>query len=460
MKIHTLTFPVILSLLILLPHRSLSQHLANAVPDSLTGKIGSAEKLFRVARVEQDTVYHLDQARAVKQMDAMPDGSLWYVVDEFAHWQYITIDGQPFPTRYHDISATGTRISPKGDHLIWTGLMHATTRRDLDSTTAYLYQDTSLLFQQVSDYPELEFSRSGDHWAGTLPSAYTGQTGDRDLIIVDGHVVHKNEPLPHRFSFSHDERHWAYRSTKGLLENLVTDRTDSAVLLYRWPFPSDSSTYDATIWRYTPDVNWNHKRLEGRDYDFDFKHVARVNRTAYSSLSGDTSRTYVNFNGHNQGLYRWAAQFLMDDSGQHLAYFACDPAITHKGGDERRAVVVYDGSVYAGPFPGVILLFMSPSGKHIAYSTSLESKKLYLDKKVLAKTSAVVDAAWSPDESKLAFVAAGEHGKYFVVAEGKRSPLFEQIGHIGWSADGKYVLFTGVSNGRVIKVKQSLEGKD
>ena len=134
----------------------------------------------------------------------------------------------------------------------------------------------------------------------------------------------------------------------------------------------------------------------------------------------------------------------------------CDPAITHKNQDERRAVVVYDGKVFAGPFPGVILLFMSPSGKHIAYSLSLGASKFYLDKTLLAKTSRIVDAVWSPDESKLAFISGGIHSKYFVVANGKRSPLFEQIGHLGWSADGKYVEFTGVSNGRVIHVKQSL----
>lgn len=456
MKIHNFTFPAAFILLTFLPLRGFSQHLINNATEPPDSKAPPAEKLFPLAHIEEDTLFHSDEARTVKQMDATPDGSHWYVVDEFAHWQYITINGQPFPERYHDIAGTGTQLSPNGDHLIWTGLMHAYTTKGFDSTMAFLYEDTSLLFKNVSDYPNLEFSRSGNHWAALLPAAFAAQTGDRDLIIADGRIVHKNEPFPHQFSFSHDEQHWAYRSTDLLNENLVTDRSDSAILLYHWPYPSATSTYDATIWRYTPDVNWNHKKLEGRDYDFNFAHVARVNKTAYSSLSGDTSRMYVNFKGHNQGLYRWAAQFLMDDSGKHLAYFACDPAITHKNQDERRAVVVYDGKVFAGPFPGVILLFMSPSGKHIAYSLSLGASKFYLDKTLLAKTSRIVDAVWSPDESKLAFISGGIHSKYFVVANGKRSPLFEQIGHLGWSADGKYVEFTGVSNGRVIHVKQSL----
>ena len=445
----------ILVFLIVISPETFSQGLT--LPPSAFGspEIGPTENLFRPAPVTLDTLYHLDEARTIHQMDATPDGSEWYIVDEFAHWQHITINGHEFPTRFHVISNTGTRISPKGNFLMWTGIMHAVTGRDYDSSTVYLYKDTSLIVRQVSDYPVLEFSPSGNHWAALLPSANDGQTGDRDLVFVDGTLVKKNFPHPHQFSFSHDELDWAYRSSDLVTENLITDRRDSPIFLYKWPTPSETSSYDPTIWRYTTDVIGNHHRLEGRDYEFHFDNVARVNKTAYSSLSMDTARSYVNFKSHNEGLYRWAAQFLMDDSGKHLVYFACDPNIKSKVGNERRAVVVYDGKIVGGPYPGVTLLFMSPSGKHIAYSLNLESSKFYLDKKVLAKTSTIVDAVWSPDESKLAFIAAGQHGKYYVVAEGKRSPLFEQIGHIGWSADGKYVEFVGVTNGRVVKVRQS-----
>ncbi len=415
-----------------------------------------AENLFRIARVTEDTLYKLDEARAVKQMDADPDGSRWYVVDEFAHWQYITIDGHQFPTRYHEISATGTRISPHGDFLLWTGLLHHYTEYDFDSTTADLYKDTSLLFHAVSDYPLLEFSHTGENWAAVLPAAHFGQKAPGDFILVDGTPVRQGAPYPHQFAFSHDERHWAYRTTDGLNERLMTDRSDSAVFLYKWPTPSATSTYDATIWRYTPDVTVNHKLFEGRDYDYGFAHVAEVEKTAYSSLAADTLRYYVNFNGHNQGLHRWVNEILIDSTGQHIAYFACDPKVTKKGQDERRGVVVYDGKIAGGPYPGVTALYMSPSGEHIAYSLDLASAKFYLDKKVLARTSTVVDAVWSPDEKHLAFIAAGEHGKFFVAADGKRSPLFERIGRIGWSADGKMIEFVGVINSRVIEVRQSL----
>lgn len=432
-----------------------AQHLVD-ISGAPAGMGAVTEKLFRPAQVTMDTIYSLDEARAIKHMDATPDGAHWYVVGEFAHWQYITIDGHPFPKRYHEISATGTRLAPNGDFLIWTGLMHAFTQYSFDSTSADLYRNTTLLTHVVSDNPSLEFSRSGEHWAALLPAANYKQTTDHDLVIVDGKLVHKGETYPHQFSFSHDEQHWAYRTTNGLLENIVTDRSDSAILLYKWPTPSTTSSYDATIWRYTPDVTMAHKFFEGRDYDYDFDHVAEVNKTAYSSLAADTARIFVNFKGHNQGLYRWASNFLIDDSGNHLAYIASDPKLTRKNNHERRAVVVYDGKVLAGPFPGITVMFMSPSGKHVAYTLDLHSSKFYLDTKVLANTSAVVDAAWSPDESRIAFIAGGEHGKFFVVANGKRSPLFERIGRLGWSADGQTVEFTAISNNKVVTVKQVL----
>jgi hypothetical protein len=414
------------------------------------------ENLFPLANFDEKTIYSLDEARKVQLFDATPDASHWYVVDEFAHWQYITIDGNQYPQRFHEIAATGTKLSPNGDYLLWTGLMHNFTIKGFDSTMTYLHKDTTFIGNWVGDYPSIEFSRSGEHWSEMIPRANYAQDGHKDVVLVDGRVVHEGDQWLHsQFSFSHDENHWAYRTTVGFNENLITDLSDTPVFLYKSSPPSKSGTYDATVWRYTPDVSFYHRMLEGRDYDFQFEHVARVNKTAFSSKASDTVHTYVNFKGKNQGLYRWTNEFLIDDSGKHIAYFAADPAMK-KGDDERRAVVVYDGNVVAGPFPAVNSLFMSPSGKHIAFTLNDENPKFYLDKKVAAKTSEVIYVAWSPDESGIAFVAAGQHGKFFVVAGGQRSGLFEQIGRIGWSADGRSIQFAGIRNGKLIHVTQSV----
>ena len=430
------------------------------------GRTGpSADKLFPPARVEQHTIFSLDIARKVKLMDATPNGSHWYMVDAFANWQTIVIDGHLIPQQFHEIAPNATRLSPKGDYILWSGLMRAYTHEGFDSTVVYLYKDTSLIGTYLSDYPAVDFSRTGQHWAAMLPYAYETQKGDRDFVIVDDRIVYKNEVFPHQFSFSHDEQHWAYRATDGLLEKMVTD-ADTSVLLYKRPVPQAESTWDPTIWRYTPDVTYNHRMLEGRDYDFEFEHVAKAYRTAYSSLARDTARTYINYAGGNQGLYRWVSQILIDDSGHHIAYFAADPSTTHHtdSSNEHHAVVVYDGKVVAGPYPGVSNLFLSPSGKHYAYTLQQPCAtcghegidKFYLDKKLAYRTNAVMNCIWSPDESKVALVISGEHEKLFVEVGGKRSPLFEQIGRVGWSADGRHVEFVGISNGKLISVKQPL----
>ena len=439
-----------------------------------TGRTGpSADKLFPPAHVEQHNIFSLDQARRVEFMDATPDGSHWYVIDAFANWQTITIDGHPFPQQFHEISASGTRLSPNGDFVLWTGLMRAYTREGFDSTMTYLYKDTSLIGNFLSDFPSIEFSRTGRRWAVMLPYAYETQKASRDFVVVDGKVVHKNEVLPHQFSFSDDEQHWAYRATDGLLEKLITDATDdTSIVLYKRSVPQSGSTWDPTIWRYTPDVTYYHRMLEGRDYDFEFDHVAKEYRTAYSSIAGDTARTYINYAAmgagasHNQGLYRWIAQVLIDDSGHHITYVAADPSITRRtdSSDEHRAVIVYDGKVVAGPYLGVSNLFLSPSGRHYAYTLQQYCAtcgqagiaKFYLDQKLAYKTNQVVSCIWSPDESLVALVVVGEHEKLFVEAGGKRSPLFEQIGRVGWSPDGRHVEFMGISNGKLIAVKQSL----
>ena len=417
----------------------------------------TADKLFPAAHVTEATIFSFDIARTVTLMDATPDASHWYVVDEFAHWQRITIDSPKVPHEFHEIPQSGIRLSPNGDYIIWAGLMRGYTRLGFDSTTAYLYKDMAPIGHYVSDYPAIEFSASGNRWAALLPYAYETQQGERDFVIVDGLIAHQGEVYPHQFSFSHDERHWAYRATDGLIEKLVTDRSDTSIFLYKRTPVANGQTWDASIYRFSPDMTYNHRMLEGRDYDFGFAHVAKEYRTAYSSLAADTTRRFINFNGQNQGLYRWINDVHIDDSGRHIAYFAADPAIAKvtTSGSGRAAVVVYDGRTMAGSLTGAGSIFMSPSGTHIAYTANATGSLFYLDGKLVAKTSQIMDCIWSPDESRIAFTAIGEHGKAFVVVNGKRSPLYERIGRIGFAADGRAVEFVGLRNGKLIKVRQS-----
>src|ERR1017187_4110571 len=62
----------------------------------------NTETLFPLAHFDERTICSLEEARKVQQFDATPDGSHWFAVDEFAHWQYITIDCQQFPERFYE----------------------------------------------------------------------------------------------------------------------------------------------------------------------------------------------------------------------------------------------------------------------------------------------------------------------------------------------------------------------
>jgi hypothetical protein len=416
----------------------------------------TADKYFKPAKSTEQAIYSLDPARKVVLMDATPDASHWYIADEFAHWTQMTIDGQLIDRKFHEIPASGVRLSPKGDYLIWTGLMRAYTKLGFDSTSVYLYKDMAPIGHYVADYPSIEFSHSGDRWATLLPYAYETQLGDRDFVVVDGLVVHEREISPHQFSFSHDEKHWAYRATDGLVEKLVTDKADTSIFLYKRTPLANGETWDPAIWRFTPDVTYNHRLYEGRDYDFGFTHVAKELRTAYSSISRDTAHVYMNFNDRNQPMYRWVSDVHIDDSGHHIAYFAASRAANASdSASTRQAVVVFDGQEMAGPFNSMGRLFMSSSGKHIAYSTDEISSAFYLDKKLAAKTNQILDCVWSPDESHAAFITAGEHNKEFVVVDGKRSGLYEWIGRIEFSPDSKSVEFAGIRGAKLYKVRVS-----
>jgi hypothetical protein len=417
----------------------------------------TADQLFPPGRVEQRQVFQLDAARSIRLFDATPNASHWLVISDFANWQRITIDGRPIEKDFHEISTDATRISPNGSYVIWTGLLRAFTRDGFDSTTAFVYHGDSLVAHYVADYPMLQFSRTGARYAVLLPYAYQKQKGDRDLVIVDDSTAVRNEVYPHQFAFSHDETQWGVRSSDGETERLITSEGKSFVL-YKHKSDPNGTQWDPTIWRYTPDVKDFAGGLPGRDFDMHFTGVARQYRTAYSSLSKDTARTWIQFGGKRHDLYRWINNVVIDTAGRHIAYFACDPSVTHSGEaqNEHKSDVVYDGKIVAGPYPELSRLFLSPSGKHIAYTLGKNEAEFYLDTKLQSHTSQVVRCVWSPDEKKIAYVAVGEHDKYFVVVNGKRSPLCEFIGRVAWDPKGRFVEFAGVTNARVTHFRMPL----
>ena len=417
----------------------------------------TADQLFPPGRVEQKQLFQLDPARDIKLFDATPDASHWFVISEFANWQRITIDGKPIDQNFHEISTDASRISPNGQYIIWTGLLHAVTHDGFDSSSAFVYHGDSLIAQYVADYPSLQFSHSGNRYAVMLPYAYQRQQGDRDITIVDDKVVLKNEVYPHQFSFSHDEKEWAVRSSDGENERLINS-VGKSFLLYKRKSDPNGVQWDPTIWRYTPDVTDFAGGLPGRDYDLHFAHEARQYRTAYSSLSKDTARTWIQYNGKRHDLYRWVNNLVIDTAGHHIAYFACDPSVTHTGPNENehKSDVVYDGKIVAGPYPELARLFLSPSGNHIAYTLGKNEATFYIDKKVVAKTSQIVRCVWSPDEKKVAYVAVGAHDKYFVVVNGRRSPLCEFIGRVAWDPKGKFVEFAGITNAKLTQFRMPL----
>jgi hypothetical protein len=413
-----------------------------------------ADLLFPQGRVEQKQLFQLDAARDVKLFDATPDGTHWLVISEFANWQRITIDGRPIDKDFHEIATAASRISPNGKYVVWAGLLRALTRDGFDSSTAYVYQGDSLIGHFVADYPSLQFSPSGARYAVLLPYAYQRQQGERDVVIVDGAVVARNEVYPHQFSFSHDEKDWAFRSSDGEKERLINDEGKS-YLLYSHKVDPAGIQWDPTIWRYTPDVKDFAGGLPGRDYDLHFTNVARQYRTAYSSLSKDTARTWIQYAGKRHSLYRWINNLTIDTAGHHIAYFACDTSVTHSGANqnEHKSDVVYDGKIVAGPYPELSRLFLSPSGKHIAYTLGKNEAQFYVDTRLSSKTSQIVNCQWAPDEKKIAYVAVGSHDKFFVVVGGRRSPLCEFIGRLGWDPKGKFVEFTGIQNAKVISFR-------
>jgi hypothetical protein len=423
----------------------------------------SAVDKYPEAKVIQKELYEFDVARPVKHFDALPDGSDWFAVDEFGLLQTIIVRGTRYEKRFNEIQPQTAKFSPKGDFLIWMGLERSYDEKGFNTTKTTVYKMTKKSDQPdtigayTSDYNSLSFSKSGRHWIAILPAAKSDQIGLRDIVMIDGLIQSKNYPRPGMFSFDRDEKLWAYRSTDGADENLVT--TFAVNKMYTRKVKNQMlPSPDPVIFHYTPDLKNSSGMLESRDYDFDFPHEAQVFKTSYFLDRQDTNHQYVIFNGKREPNFRWISQIQIDTAGTHIAYFACDTLgdTFHAIKNEKHGVLVEDGKIIAGAYDETGRVFISPSGKNLVWTASNRNEaSLFYNGKKVGDVGNYIDMKWSPDEKKFAYITTTEKGKPFVVTGGKRSEVFDSIGRIAFSPDDKSIEYCAIKYNKLLHIKQS-----
>ena len=435
----------------------------NALPGFAQNSGESSADTYPFANISQKELYEFDIARPLTQFDALPDGSDWFAVDQFALMQTMIIRGNRFEKRFNEIPRATARFSPRGDYVIWMGLERSFDSKGFNTTTTTINKSTiqspipDSVGTYTSDYNSLYFSGSGKHWAATLPAANVYQKGQRDIVLFDGLIVGKDNPLPGMFSFGNNEGSWAYRSTDGRDENLVTQFSTQKMYTRSKNNPYVESA-DPTIYYFSPDLKSSPYQFESRDYDFNFRYPAQLFKTTYFPGRQDTAHMYIIYAGRREPNFRWIGSIQIDTNGRHIAYFACDTTGDGRVKDrnEKIGVVVEDGRIIGGPYDETGRLFLSPSGKNIAWSVKEGGGiSLYLNGNKIGDVGEAIDFFWSPDEKKFAYLSTDEHGKGFVVANDKRSPSFDRIGRVGWSSDNKFVEFCAVKYNKLLHIKQS-----
>ena len=416
---------------------------------------------YPLAKISERELYEFDVARPLVHFDALPDGSNWFAVDQFALMQTMTVNGVRFEKRFNEIPSATARFSPHGDYLIWMGLERSFDLKGFNTTTTTVYKSSlessvpDSIGSFTSDYNSLYFSASGKHWAATLPAANVYQKGLRDVVLVDGSIVAKDNPLPGLFSFDKNEKSWAYRSTDGREENLVTPSGIQKMYTRSRNNPYVESA-DPVIYHFSPDLKSSPNLLESRDYDFDFRHPAQIFKTTYSPMRQDSAHMYIIFGGKREPNFRWVNSLQIDTAGNHIAYFACDTTGDGiKNRSEKAGLVVEDGKIIGGPYDETGRLFLSLSGKNIAWSAKKDGLiSLYLNGKKIGNIGESLEFFWSPDEKKIAYLTTEERGKGFIVANGKRSPSYDRIGRVGWTSDNNAVEFCAVKYNKLLYIKQ------
>lgn len=421
----------------------------------------SVKAQYKEAKLKQTKIYEFDAARPIIHFDASPDVSHWFAVDKFAQMQNIIISGKHFGIAFNEIPVATAQLSPDGKTLVWMGLERSYDQQGFNTTTTHLYEhraDTLMLKGSfTADYNSLQFFPRFDKWIAILQAANNvSQTGDKDLIIENGVVLANGEPSPRMFSYDSTGTKWAYRSTDKARENLITSTGKQFMYERRTSNPYLPSD-DPRVLSFSPDNMMFGTILDGRDYNFGFRHVAELFKTNYIGSSSDTARSYIIFHDKKQPLFKWITNVVMDTLGRTIAYLASDPKEFGKPRrDDKRGVIVRDGNIVAGPYRSVGKLFMSPSGKRIAYTATVgEHEELFVDGKSVGEVGEYVHLSWSPDEKRIAFVTMNDRAKLVVVANGKQSPVYDRIGRIGWHKHGNAIEYAAIRNTSLNKVLQS-----
>jgi hypothetical protein len=423
----------------------------------------SAADKYPLASISEEKLYEFDIARPIKHFEALADGSNWFAVDEFGYLQTIIIRGTRFERRFNEIPVQTAHFSPKGDFAIWMGLDRSYDERGFNTTKTTVYridkQSTTpdSIAQFTSDYNSLYFSKSGKHWAAAMPAAKADQVGVRDVVLIDGLVMSKDHPKPGMFTFDREEKNWAYRSTDGPDENLVTTYATNRMYRRKVVSPMLPSP-DPVIYHFSPDLKNNYGLYESRDYDFDFPHEALMFKTSYIPERQDTTHVYIIFNNKREPNYRWINSLQIDTAGKHIVYFACDTfgEGNHAVINQKHGVLVKDGDIISKMYDETGRVSLSPSGENMAWSASQKKEvSVYLNGERLGAGGDYIDFIWSPNEKKIAYITTTEHGKPFMVANGKRSPVFDFIGRVAWSADGKSLEYCTVKYDKLLYIRQS-----
>jgi hypothetical protein len=412
------------------------------------------------AKTKQTAIYEFDAARAIIHFDATADGKHWFAVDKFAQMQNIIINGRREELEFNEIPVATAQLSPDGNTLVWMGLERSYDAQGFNTTTTHLYEHTNaglrLHGKFTADYNSLQFFPKFNKWVAILQAANNvNQKGEKDLIVENGKVISHGEPSPRMFSYDTTGTRWAYRASDKAKENLVSSTGKQFLYERRTANPYLPSD-DPTVLLFTPDIKMFGTILDGRDYNLGFRDVAELFKTNYKATSSDTARFYIIFKNKKQPLFKWITNIAMDTAGRTIAYLASDPKEFGKSRrDDSRGVIVRDGNIIAGPYRKVGKLFISPSGKRIAYSASDgDEYQLYLDGKPVGKIGEYVDLSWSPDEKRIAYISMDDRGKMTVFANGKHSPIYERIGRIGWLVKGSGIEYLALRNTSLKKVVQ------
>jgi|GEM_PF-4458997 len=142
-------------------------------------------------------------------------------------------------------------------------------------------------------------------------------------------------------------------------------------------------------------------------------------------------------------VFSWGV--MINDQGQYIPAYSCHKISRNFSSDRYDGYVVM-GKKQIGPYNSVGPIKISSDGKSLTYSVDIDGLSyVIIDGEKMGPYEWMTEIEYFSDGKTLAYAANADQGAYIIVGNEQFEALFQELGGITFSSDGKVLAYGIIS---------------